>query len=270
MAILLTAAFFPLGYYIVLSLLGAGLIVLSVAAFRNANAPEAQLDRALSATLSTLESGGIQSIISKLLAIPFQVLSACKDAIINVIAFPYRFIWKVIAAVGRAGGTTERALTNVVRWIASLPVTIAQSLSRLVARGAQTILSRVSDRSRRTWEALAASISTSIVGMFVRDIASGISKAHVAILSAFSSLGMALTSMASLWDQVNNPLNDSALAVESCVLSVIGLVAQAGIRYGKRVWDGATSMNVAGVHLSEYFHNILESLSTSLATMTKR
>jgi hypothetical protein len=269
-ATLLTAALSPLEYCIVLSLLGAGLIVLSVAAFRNANAPEAQLDRALSATLSTLESGGIQSIISKLLAIPFQVLSVCKDAIVNVITFPFRLVWQVIAAVGRAGGTTEKALTNVARWIASLPSTIAQSLSRLVTRGAQTILSRLSDRSRRTWEALAASISASMVGGFARDIASGVSKAHLAMLSAFASLGMALTSLASLWDQVNNSLNDSALAVESFVLSVIGLVAQTGIRCSKFVWEGPTSVNVAGVHLSEYFNTILESLSTSLATITKR
>ena len=178
----------PFCSILVLSVLGAGLIVFSVAAFRNASAPEQEIDRALTATLKSLESVATTPGFYRILSLPLQFLAACKAAVVSVVMFPFRFVHGSVSTVGRAGGATMQAVSSIILWIAGLPGNLASSLTAFLGRGTRAVSSGVSNRSQRA----VGAVSASFLGVFVRSIASSFTYTATIGKAGISSIGIAL------------------------------------------------------------------------------
>ena len=81
----------------VLTLVGVGSILVSIAAFRKFMAsPEQGLDDALLRTLESTDS----KAISKLLSIPVDILMAFKNAILSVLKFPLQLVTPFLERLG--------------------------------------------------------------------------------------------------------------------------------------------------------------------------
>lgn len=173
---------------LVLSVLGAGLIVFSVAAFRNASAPEQEIDRALSATLKSLENVAATPGFYRILSLPLQFLAACKAAVLSVVMLPFKFVHGSVSTVGRAGGATMQAVNSIIRWMVGLPGNIASSLTAFLGRGTRAVSSGISSQSQRA----VGAVSASFLGVFVRSIASSFTYTATIVKAGVSSIGIAL------------------------------------------------------------------------------
>ena len=267
--------------------MGAGLIVLSVAAFRNANATEEQMDRAMSATMSMIESG---NVLSKIASIPFQILTACKDAVVYVVTFPHRLLTRVLTVIGQTGTATKDTVNNAIRWFINLPGGVAKYILNLLRQGSNAILGRISDKSRQTWSAISTSITTSTFGVMVASIANIIGDTYTMLVLSFNSIGATFSKLSSTMDKVDDKLNAWGFAVEmflSKVVETIRNVYYSNVVVGSGGGGGGGSnslrrhfsssstatintLNRAGEQLSEFLTKMLDVLATSLSAMTKR
>jgi len=107
----------------VLTLLGAGLIFISVAAFRNVNqTPSDAADRVF---LNTIEKHTEQML--KLLFLPLEFLVACKDALVGMFLFPFRVLSSGLTRAGKLGESVLASVQNWFLWLLYLPTQILSS-----------------------------------------------------------------------------------------------------------------------------------------------
>jgi hypothetical protein len=141
----------------VLTVLGLGLIFVSVAAFRNVNQiPSDAADRAfLNAIEKTI------SRLLKLVFLPLDFLIACKDALVNIILFPFRMITSSAFRAGKLGQTLLGSARDWFLWLLYLP---AQFLSSLLCGSKQifkTSFANLMDRFNR----LGCAVNMTFVGV---------------------------------------------------------------------------------------------------------
>jgi hypothetical protein len=243
----------------VLSILGGGLIVLSVVAFRNIHSTEQELDRVFSASLKAIESGAAVATLSKILSVPVQLLAACKNAIVSAVSFPFRLVHLSVVGIGQAGSATGHVIGDVIQWIIGLP-----------GNAALSFVTFISNRSRRTAEALSASA----VAVFVRSLASSYSNSIMAIHTALASIGLALSrgvssldslskSLVSTCGEVVSRMNARMMSTRNKILSV-GATSVYGISYS------SFTLRLYGEELVDFFNRILSRLSRSSGTRAKR
>ena len=137
----------------VLTVLGGALIIISISALRNVASPEQGMDRAL---METMESTGVKGL-SKLLSIPFELLTACKNAIVSVLLFPFRLVTSTLARLGHAGNSTVDMIHRWVQWVANLPAQLFHSLVGVLGDRWHAVTNKLSDRSHQAMVALSAS-----------------------------------------------------------------------------------------------------------------
>ena len=108
----------------VLTLLGVGLMFVSVSAFRNVNqTPSDAADRAF---LNTIEKHTSQML--KLLFLPLDFLAACKDALVGILLFPFRVLLSSLTRAGKLGESLLASVQNWFLWFLYLPTQILSSL----------------------------------------------------------------------------------------------------------------------------------------------
>ncbi|MGK3742158.1 MAG: hypothetical protein ACI90V_009012 [Bacillariaceae sp.] len=156
--------------FLVLTLLGVGLIFVSIAAFRNVNqTPNDANDRAFFDTIETYTSR-----LLKLLFLPLDFVAACKDAIVSIFFFPFRILSSSLSRVGKLGESMIGSIQKWFIWLLYLPtrfLTSIQEGSRTILESSFTYL--ISQLSRLKYAA-----STSFVGVFFQkatDQVSGVS-----------------------------------------------------------------------------------------------
>jgi hypothetical protein len=253
--------------YSVLSVLGAGLIVVSVVSFRNATSPDTQaMERAL---LSTLESTDARSL-SKLLCLPLDMLMACKDAIVWAVLLPVRLLTGSLNRLGRAGNTTVDAINHLIQWMGHLPVQLVQSLLGVLGNGVSAISGRLADQSRQ----IAKLLSDSFLGAFFQSLA----ETFVGTFGTFQST----------WDSMNLVAANGAFAVEGFLNSILELMTDTFAKTTAE-WtafhmalEGATahmqgtweSMNIASANgafaVEAFLNRIVVLLTGALAKTTSR
>jgi hypothetical protein len=254
---------------LVLSILGAGLIVFSVAAFRNATAPEQGIDRALSATLKRLENVAATPGFSKILSLPLQFLAACKAAVISVVMLPFKFVHGSVSTVGRAGGATMQAVNSIIRWIVGLPGNLASSLTASLGRGTRAASNGLSKRSQRA----AGVVSSSFLGVFVRSIASSFTYTATIVKAGVSSIGLALVqvkgsimsaSTATLYfgSIVVDKSSGGFVAVETGLVRATLALERAGERVSKGLSVGISGLDGMGDKVAEFLNKIVASSSS--------
>jgi hypothetical protein len=247
-------------------MLGAGLIVLSVAAFRNASSPEPG-----ALLLRTLESTDVRGI-SRLLSIPYEMLVSCKDAIAWVLLLPVRAVTGSLARVGRAGTATLDVLHRCILWIVHLPVQLVHSFLGRVADGLRRISGGLEQQSEQVWAALSASF----LGALVRNLAETLGITTAAIQGALSSIRLFVASkfgVASM-DRVVKSLFELLVQAYAKVTSAAGWVnartstiagglfvlEEVGDRTIRRVSNGYDHLN----RVLESFAFLIEELLLSL------
>jgi len=139
---------------VLLTLMGLGLIFVSVTAFRNVNqTPGEAVDRAF---FNAVEKTAAQLL--KIVLLPLDFLIACKDALVSIILFPFRMISSSVSRAGKLGKTLLESAQDWILWLIYLP---AQFLSSLLS-GSEQILKKaytnLTDRLSRWWLALDTSI----------------------------------------------------------------------------------------------------------------
>jgi hypothetical protein len=273
----------PFCSILVLSVLGAGLIVFSVAAFRNASAPEQEIGRALSATLKSLENVAATPGFYKFLSLPLQFLTACKAAVISVVMFPFKFVHGSVSTVGRAGGAIMQAVNSIIRWIVGLPGNLANSLTAFLGRGTRAMSSGLSNRSQRAVDA----VSVSFLGIFVRSIASSFAYTATIVKAGVSSIGLALvqvkgsiesasTATMNFGSTVVAKTSGGFVAVETGLAAVeTGLAGAAlvlgktGGRVSKGLSGGISGLNGMGDKVAEFMSKIVASISSPFGGSSK-
>ena len=275
--------------------MGAGLIVLSVAAFRNAHATEEQMDRALSATMSFLESG---NIMSKIFSIPIQILTACKNGIVYVVTFPHRVASGLFNMICRTGTATKETIRTAIHWLVSLPRGIARSILTLLRHGSDAILSRLSDKSRQTWTSIVTSISTSTVGIFVANVGTTVANIYNTIIT-FDGITMFVSKYTDIsrrisftLNKVDDNLNSWGVAVETFVLSIIDTIRSViatGTSTATNAYSSvvdytsssgtskaiisakvSSTLNYTNEWITDIFNKVIDVIHTSFNTITKR
>jgi hypothetical protein len=234
-------------------MLGAGLIVLSVAAFRNASSPEPGVDGAL---LRTLESTDVQGI-SRLLSIPSEMLIACEDAIAWVLLLPVRAVTGSLARAGRAGKATLDVLHRCLLWMVHLPVQAVRSFLGAVVDGLQRVSGRLAQQS----EHVLAALSASFLGALVRNIAEILGVTTAAIQGALSSIRLATSNGVASMDRVVKSLVE--LFVQAYAKTSAGWVnAKTSITGGLYVLEGVgdrTTRHVSNGY--DHLNRLLESFA---------
>lgn len=109
---------------IVLSVLGIGLIFVSIAAFRNVN--QIHSDATDRAFVDTVEI--YTSRILKLLFFPLDFVTACKDAIVNTFFFPFRVVSSSISSAKALKEITKVTIQNWLLWFFGIPWRISSSI----------------------------------------------------------------------------------------------------------------------------------------------
>jgi len=142
---------------VLLTVLGLGLIFVSVAAFRNVNQiPSDAADRAF---LNAIEK--TTSRLLKLVFLPLDFLIACKDALVSIILFPFRMITSSISRAGKLGQTLLGSARDWFLWLLYLP---AQFLSSMLFGSKQifeTTCANLMDQLNR----LGCAVDMSFVGV---------------------------------------------------------------------------------------------------------
>lgn len=108
----------------VLTLLGLGLIFVSVAAFRNVN--ETPSDAADRAFFNAVEEA--TSRLLKLIFLPLDLLIACKDALVSIIFFPFKMISSIASRAEKLGQTLLGSARDWFLWLLYLPAQLLSSL----------------------------------------------------------------------------------------------------------------------------------------------
>lgn len=109
---------------VLLTVLGVGLIFVSITAFRNVNrTPSESADRAF---LNAVEK--TTSRLLKLIFLPVDFLIACKDAMVSIILFPFRIISSGVTRAGKLGQTLLGSTRDWMLWLIYLPAQLLSSL----------------------------------------------------------------------------------------------------------------------------------------------
>uniref|UniRef100_A0A7S4EH49 Uncharacterized protein n=1 Tax=Pseudo-nitzschia australis TaxID=44445 RepID=A0A7S4EH49_9STRA len=109
---------------LILALTGIGLIFVSVAAFRNVNqTPSDAADRAF---LNAIER--YTTRMTKLLFFPLDFLVACKDALVGIVLFPFRFVSSGVTRANQFGKGLFGAARHWFLWLIHLPFELLSSL----------------------------------------------------------------------------------------------------------------------------------------------
>jgi hypothetical protein len=151
----------------VLSIVGAGLIILSISAFRNAHSSERSIDDTLAMAFQNSAA-----MISRVVALPKSLLVACKNAIVSVLLFPFRLVAAALRQLGAAGNATVNSMNRFVDYMATLPFRFYQALTETLQNGFQVLVGGIQHQSRQ----FSAAISTSFLGVFYRNLVEMLSK----------------------------------------------------------------------------------------------
>jgi hypothetical protein len=146
----------------VLSIFGAGLIVLSVAALRNANLPVEGVEQAL---LKTLESTNMDKVW-KVLAMPFDLLISAKDAVVWLVTLPFHLVSKSFRSLGRAGTAGATFVGSLIQWILQLPSQLLHSMMAALGTSWTAMSIKISETS----QAALAPLSSSFLGVFFKNL----------------------------------------------------------------------------------------------------
>ncbi|VEU36274.1 unnamed protein product [Pseudo-nitzschia multistriata] len=107
-----------------LALTGVGLIFVSISAFRNlAQTPSDAADRAFLGAIETYTSR-----LLKVLFLPLDFLVACKDALVAIALFPFRFLSSSAARAGDLGKALLGAVRDWLFWLVHLPFELLSSV----------------------------------------------------------------------------------------------------------------------------------------------
>ena len=127
---------------IVLTLLGLGLIFVSVAAFRNVNkTPSDAVDRAF---LNAMEK--MTSRLLKLVFLPLDFLIACKDALVSIVMFPFKMISSGVSRAGTLGKNLVGFVQEWLLWLLHLPTQFLSSLLSGAKHAFDITYTNMSDR----------------------------------------------------------------------------------------------------------------------------
>ena len=213
----------PLSSLLVLTLLGVGLIFVSIAAFRNVNqTPNDANDRAFFDTIETYTSR-----LLKLLFLPLDFVAACKDAIVGIFFFPFRILSSSLSWAGKLGESMVASIQKWFIWLLYLPTRFLTSIQE----GSRTIL----------WSTFAYIISQL---SRVKDVAST-SFVGVFFQKATEQVSGVSNKTKIQWIILNHRLSDYILFVERFGKQTIEAIQTAtNDLFGKlvRVQDDATKL----------------------------
>jgi hypothetical protein len=151
----------------VLSMLGVGLIFMSIAAFRNATRPpDDAIDKVF---LDTLESH--TSRLFRLLSLPLDFLLACKDVVVAVLLAPFRLASAGLSRVGKLGGTLIESVQQWLLWLLSFPGALLSSL----LEGLRGTVEAVGTGLAEQVTTLMSVVDQSFVGVLIRTTAKSLS-----------------------------------------------------------------------------------------------
>jgi hypothetical protein len=252
---------------------GAGLIIVSIAAFRNATSPEQGMDRAL---LRTLESTDVKGI-SKLFSIPFELLVACKDAIVSVLLFPFRLVTASLGRLGRAGIASLDMIHSWVQWIVHLPAKFAHSLLGVLGNGLKSVSGGITEQSRR----IAAALSASFLGAFIRNLGEASVSASAAIQATLSSINLATSngvssvdsffkSIMKVFTEALSRTTASWKATETTIASGISALEKFKSQTVRGVSDSYDALNHVAESFAFFLENLIASLSVQFGGSTTR
>ena len=133
---------------------------MSLSAFRNAN--ETSSEKADHAFMKSLEE--FSERLLRLITFPFDFLVACKDAIGNLLMFPFRVVSRGFSETKRAGGSLIDYLQSMISWLISLPGNLLSSILESCGTTYRHLSTMISSQLETTGRA----ISTSSFGRFVQ------------------------------------------------------------------------------------------------------
>eukprot|EP00980_Cylindrotheca_fusiformis_P016836 scaffold5085_cov115-Cylindrotheca_fusiformis.AAC.1 len=205
---------------VVLSIVGAALILLSASAFRNAYIS----DRSIDDTLATAFQYSAE-VVSNIAALPRTLLVACKNAIVSVLLFPFRMVAAGLRRLGAAGNATVDAMNRMVEYMAALPMRLYVAFARTLQSGFELLMGGMKHRSQQLFTA----ISTSFLGAFYRSSVEIASKSMAILQEAFCSMKKASVEASSAVDDLLKGTLDSFQGAISNVLVTTGKT--------RRSWD---------------------------------
>jgi hypothetical protein len=205
----------------VLTFLGIGLIALSLSAFRSAN--DASSESADQAFLRTIEESATRFF--KFISLPYDLAMALKEALTDVLLFPFRLLSKGFNKTTEVAQTLVDYIQTWFLWLFNLPgdffATISSQLEDISRYIASLLLDKVDN--------IKTALAKSSVGIFIRE-----STKHA---SGF------LYRTRIRWARMNKSLSDIAVAVEEFGMYYIDAIQRAidtGLPKCRNLWAMAT------------------------------
>ena len=213
-----------------MSILGLGLISVSILAFRNAHRAPNEAPIADEAIIRAIETQG--SRLYKIINLPIDFLIACKDAIVSVFLFPFRFVSKGLSQFRKVGESFVGAIQQWFEWLFSLPKHLWSSimislgsLSKSLQSAIQIQQNALMDRLRRS--SLGVQLST-----IFNDISNAVSQSSIRLLNFVGRFRVQ-------WIVLNSKLATAAMTVEN---------------YGRTLVKSATST----LAVEDYYRKFME------------
>eukprot|EP00934_Nitzschia_sp_Nitz4_P005314 Nitzschia sp. Nitz4//scaffold32_size149145//69827//74087//NITZ4_002882-RA/size149145-processed-gene-0.96-mRNA-1//1//CDS//3329548078//5304//frame0 len=190
-----------------LTVLGTGLLVLSVVAFRHASSPENQT---FDVALSSLEKLDLVQGLTKLLFLPWDALVAFSNTCAWFMMLPFRAISGFLQGMGWAGNVTVDGINQLISWVLNFPILFAQTALGVVGNGLSMTLQALANQFRAVGEAL----SGTIFGTMFLGLADG-----------FGSL---VSGLDSSWNWTNEAVASGAYAVEAIAKRLVHIYQHVG------------------------------------------
>jgi hypothetical protein len=147
------------------------------------------------------------SRLYKIMNMPIDFLTACKDAIVSLFLVPFRFVSKWFSRVGKAGESIGSAIQQWIEWLFSLPNQIWSKILNSLGSISISLGPVLGNQRDAVWSWLRSSPLRVYAVSVIQDLS------NLALLSFnYFSDFMARTRIQ--WILVNEKIAGTALAVE--------------------------------------------------------
>jgi hypothetical protein len=203
----------------VLTFLGIGLIALSLSAFRSAN--DASGESVDQAFLRTIEESATRFF--KFISLPYDLAMALKEALTNVLLFPFRLLSKGFNKTTEVAQTLVDYIQTWFLWLFNLPGDFFATISARLGDISRYIGSLLLDKV----DSVKSASAKSSVGIFFHE-----STKHASVFLYRTRIR---------WARVNKSLSGIAVAVEEFGMYYIDAIQRA-IDTGLPKWRNGWAM----------------------------
>lgn len=219
-----------------LTLLGLGLIFVSVTAFRNVNeTPSDATDRAF---FNAVEKTASQLL--KLVFLPLDFLIACKDALVSIILFPFRMISSSTSRAGKLGQKLLGAAQDWFIWLLYLPVQFLSSLLCSSEKILKTSFANLTDQLTILWSVLDFSVVGNLFQRFEFRIPGSVHRAKIQ------------------WIILNHQVSDKILLIENFGIRIAQELLARRSTISDRISDKISEFVISGpMHRAKFRWTIL-------------